>query len=195
MKKNLIILSKSKIKIEAIYDIFDDHFYNLEFIEVPDNIDRKTQPLFIEGTKTACNQRIDEYLKNNQKEYLDKKESFIISIENGILNMDEMTNEYKDSLWGDFCIIGVLCDYNMRKYFLSPEIIAINKKYSSPYFKFYHDKNTEIDTLGKYISKIEQDVPHNNWMKHIAGIDRIEQIKLGLIKAKTFIDEYQNIII
>ena len=40
------------------------------------------------------------------------------------------------------------------------------------------------ETLGKYISMYytNKKIPHNNWMLRVAGIDRVNQIKLGLVK-------------
>ena len=46
LKKKLIILSKSSIKKEAVNAIFENQ-YEIEFIDVPDNQNRESQPLFI----------------------------------------------------------------------------------------------------------------------------------------------------
>jgi hypothetical protein len=103
-KYNLIVLSKSKIKQQAIAEAFPVSLFNdICFVEVPDNPNRPLQPLFIEGTMFACNQRID-LSKNKQN-----KNEYIISIENGLMPLDKSINKdnLDDFLWGDFCIIGL----------------------------------------------------------------------------------------
>jgi hypothetical protein len=76
---------------------------------------------------------------------------------------------------------------NNRNFVISPEIISVEKIYSHPYFKKYYKLGGE--TLGDYISKYykyekNEIVSHNNWMKSVCGIDRVNQIKLGLMKLK-----------
>lgn len=183
---NIVVLSTSKIKKQAIMEVFLETSYNISFVEVPDNPNRPVQPVFIEGTKYACNQRIEEYIKKYEIKNIGHQ-TYIISIENGIMPIDN-TNGYqpKDFLWADFCMIG-LFDGNNKTFIISPAIIAIDKIYSEPYFEYNYEKKNE--TLGEYIARYYKNnkndiIPNNNWMKYICGIDRVEQIKLGLDKIK-----------
>jgi hypothetical protein len=67
--KKIIVLSQSQIKKDAILKVFPSDEYDISFVEIPDNPNRQSQPLFITGTKDACNQRIDEYLlKHNESQ-------------------------------------------------------------------------------------------------------------------------------
>lgn len=185
--KKIIVLSQSAIKKKAINDVFGDK-YEIDFVDVPDNLDRESQPLFIDGTKEACNQRINEYFKKHNK--LDQN-TLLISIENGIMPVDgDITQSAKfcDRYWCDFCLIGILehaseATHLMkeREFIISPEMILIDQKYSEIYFSDFYKKNTSISTLGKYISHVSGNViSHNNWMKDVSGIDRVDQIKRGL---------------
>jgi hypothetical protein len=36
-----------------------------------------------------------------------------------------------------------------------------------------------------------KNIPHNNWMKIVAGIDRVQQIRLGLLRATCMIEKNQ----
>lgn len=189
--KKIIVLSQNKIKKDAVLEVFSNNKYDVSFVEVPDNPNRPSQPLFITGTKDACNQRINEYL-SKVCDY--DKESIIISIENGILMINGDCNInlqcYDKYNWADFCTIGIYKYGYEREFVISPCIINIEKKYSEPYFKLYFGKDKEIDTLGKYIAKYGGDnIAHNNWMKDVTGIDRVEQIKLGLLLVKNTIFE------
>jgi len=135
----------------------------------------------------------------------------VISIENGILPIDGevicrgsaaarslsdaglLTAEYYSRLhWADFCVIGMARgrDSGVR-FVISPEIIGIDRSLSGPFFrdvyrKLYNDKGELMfDTLGKYIASEMKakmpDIKDNNWMLSVAGIDRVDQIKKGLI--------------
>lgn len=197
-KQVLVILSESNIKIKAAKECFPSSKYELIFVGVPDNPERKQQPLFLEGTQEACSQRINEFYKVYREE-IPYDDFMIISIENGILPINSSPSviqdynkieDYKDIIWADFCMIGIVehvADRKNKKFLISPEIIAIDKIYSEPYFIHHYNKDTELETLGKYISEyarplyyVEERIAHNNWMKSIAGIDRVTQIKKGL---------------
>jgi hypothetical protein len=188
-KVKILLLSTSNIKKEAIKNVFFEEIYEISYIEVPDNPNRQSQPLFINGINIACEQRINEYLSRDNKK---ENANFIISIENGIFvkNYDENyiyeINNYNDYEWSDICAICILdVNENKKKYFISPVIINIDKKYTIPYFESVYNKDKNIDTLGKYIAKMNNNnIPHNNWMKYITGIDRITQIKMGLERVK-----------
>ena len=189
--KKIIVLSQSKIKKDAILEVFSNIEYDISFVKIPDNPYRPSQPLFIDGTQDACNNRINEYLLKYGE--IDK-DSVIISIENGILAIDTndpyniLSPQHYEYNWADFCTIGIYKYGCERKFVISPCIVHIKKEYSEPYFKSYFGRNKEIDTLGKYIAKYGGDnISHNNWMKDVAGIDRVLQIKLGLIIIKNII--------
>jgi non-canonical (house-cleaning) NTP pyrophosphatase len=182
-KPLLIVLSQSLIKKKSIIESFHHNSYNYKFVEVPDNPERASQPLFIDGTKIACNQRMNEYIKKFG--FAKNKNEYLVSIENGITTVDETENECKDCLWTDFCIIGIANYKNKREFFISPEMVKIEKIYSKPYFEKCYNQSKEIDTLGKYIAfyhkeNYDEDIPHNNWMKYVYNVDRLHQIKQGL---------------
>ena len=196
--KSIIVLSQSELKKNAVQNIFPHYEYDITFVNVPDNPNRESQPLFENGTKTACNQRISEFLATNPTIL---ENTFILSIENGIsifdISVEEiMLRKLADCDWSDICFCGLLAPNGTKTFFLSPVIIEIDRKYSGPFFLYhYHNQHSDCDTLGKYIAKhgktkTHPKIPHNNWMKIIAGIDRVEQIKFGLEKVKKFIDSY-----
>jgi hypothetical protein len=206
----LFILSQSEIKKCAVINVFPQDKYRTIFIKVPDNKDRKSQPINKCGTYLACNQRFSEFCKlesyTQYKDIILSKDTYVISIESGVMNVCEKESDECD-FWCDFCMIGLfsaqpeksidltlidLPSLNVNKnYFVSPEIIMIDQKYSKPYFEYYYEKNNDIDTLGKYISKVESMkgmiVSHDNWMKDIVGIDRCKQIEIGLVQVKNTI--------
>lgn len=168
--QNIMLLSNSEIKKTAIFSVYSDETkYNITCVEVPDNINREPQPIGIIGTQKACSERFDEFFKLN---YEIKNNTKIISIENGLAQLEDK--------WCDICIIGIM-DYETKNiiFNLSPLSIIINKEHTSDYFQNYYKKNIACDTFGKYI-QLKFGVPHNNWMKYISNIDRIDQIKLGV---------------
>lgn len=179
MTLNIALLSNSDIKRKAIEQTFDAHKYNMFFFDIKDNPNRETQPLFIDGTKQACNLRFDEFKKNHDI----AKYDIIISIENGMTTFNcEKICDYYDMHWCDFCVIGIMVN-NIITYYISPLMINIEKEHTKNYFKNFYKKNNSIDTFGKYIGST-LNIPHNNWMKYMCNIDRTEQIICGLKKVE-----------
>ena len=64
------------------------------FVDVPDNPLRPPQPLFIGETRYACEQRINEYITKYGN--IENSNTFIISIENGILSVDTDQDVYEN---------------------------------------------------------------------------------------------------
>jgi hypothetical protein len=203
-KHHIIVLTKSDIKIKAIEQTFEADKYVLHYVDIPDNINREEQPLFIDGTRTACEQRIEDFLNNFKNNIpLEIDDYSIISIENGLSTRLNPANsqQLSNNIWYDFCMVGFINSVKnplCREFISSPVMINIEKKYSKPYFEKYYKKNNEYTTLGKYISSKatplyykDEPIVHNNWMKSIAGIDRIEQIKRGLQVIRMYIKLYK----
>jgi hypothetical protein len=180
-KGHLVLLSESDIKTSVVRRVFGRKCI-LHFVKVPDNPERPTQPLFIEGTKEACSTRFDEYFSSYKRNDLPETTN-VISIENGILALDmEKEGEFKDLHWADFCVIGITSHQfpDIREFVISPEIIAIDTKYTKEYFEDGRT-HSEFETLGKLIvSRYLKEIPDNNWMKYVANIDRKYQIHKGL---------------
>jgi hypothetical protein len=177
MALNIAVLSNSDIKRKAIEQTLDLQKYNIFYFDIKDNPNRETQPLFINGTKHACNLRFDEFKKYNNIKY-----DIVISIENGMTTIDnENMRDYSNMNWCDFCVIGIMMTNSNIAYHLSPLMINIEKEYTKNYFEKYYKNNNDIDTFGKYMSEIKN-IPHNNWMKYMYNIDRTEQIIRGLKK-------------
>lgn len=168
------VLSGSRIKRDAVLSVFGLSGAFLHFIDLPENPERASQPMYREGIETACSQRINEFLEKG--EYIVDVEDWILSIENGIIPIGD------DGIqWADICIAGIWRRGDV-KYYRSRVEIPMERKYTDAYFAGF---NKEFDTLGKYISYYEKevsgrDIPHNNWMKEIEGIDRVEQIRDAL---------------
>jgi len=191
-KRHLVLLSTSNIKTEIVEEIFGSLF-ELHFVKVPDNTDRPTQPLFISGTLDACSTRFDEYFRKYKLVDL-PNDTMVISIENGILALDlEEQKPWEELMWADFCVIGSVThgDPSKRTFVISPEVIAINQSYSREYFA-KGKTHPKFDTLGKLIAtryneshRSDGAIPDNNWMKTVAQIDRIDQIRKGLIEVKS----------
>jgi hypothetical protein len=216
-KQKIIVLSNSNIKKDAMRDIFKPDRYELIPIEIKDNPARAPQPLFIDGTKQACAHRIKDYYTGINEET--KVPHFrsdlppdtpVVSIENGILSIDGeklssgalassavsdrglTADDYAELHWADFCVIGLARGPSEPPTFvISPEIIGIDKEDSEPYFREHYNKTEEMDTLGKYIvyRRPEQTIAHNNWMLKVAGIDRRDQIKKGLVRIAEIIEK------
>jgi hypothetical protein len=190
---HLVLLSTSNIKTSIVKEVFSRDF-ELHFVKVPDNPGRPTQPLYISGTKEACATRFEEYFK----EYMIRDlpdDTVVISIENGILALDSETGQAKKELmWADFCMIG-MTRYDSRdkqRFFVSPEVIAIDQRFTREYFAG-GDIHPDYETLGKLIVAHEKeisgrDIPDNNWMKDVAGIDRHDQIRKGLLEIRMSLD-------
>jgi hypothetical protein len=205
--KRIILLSTSNIKIKAVKEIFSD--YEIISVEIPENNNRPTQPIHLNEIRSACNSRIedaiDDVLPNlNLSKY---SETYIISIENGLSTLD-YEPKFEDRHWCDICMIGVvkINDLLTRNFYISPCVIHIEKKYTKKYFERYFpkhshyqnnkklydedyydasDEDLKIDTLGKYIAYTHNNkIPHNNWMCHLYDIDRVFQIKMGLLQVK-----------
>jgi hypothetical protein len=188
-KRHLVLLSTSDIKTKIISEVFGSLF-ELHFVKVPDNPGRPTQPLFIRGTVDACSTRFDEYFEKYKLDEL-PDDTIVISIENGILSLDlDELKPWNELMWADFCVIGSVThgDPDKRTFVISPEVIAIDQSYSWEYFA-KGETHPEFDTLGKliatrYNAKNGSSIPDNNWMKTVAQIDRIDQIRKGLIEVK-----------
>lgn len=189
-KRHLVLLSTSDIKTNIVKEVFGSLF-ELHFVKVPDNPGRPTQPLYISGTKGACSTRFDEYFEKYKLATL-PDDTIVISIENGILALDlDERKPWKELMWADFCVIGSVThgDPSKRIFVISPEVIVIDQSYSREYFAG-GKTHPKFDTLGKLIATRYNEVhkskiPDNNWMKTVAQIDRIDQIRKGLIEVKT----------
>lgn len=200
-KPTIYVLSNSIVKKQAVLEVFDRTLYNLQFIHLPagqgtephtDNQERNSQPVLIEGILDAASKRIDEFYKLFHQKLTGN--GLIISIENGIIPLDkdfDKTKPFSYFKWSDMCIVNVarFCNNKLsetREDYISNIFVTIDKSYSDPFFQLYYNKNnTEYDTIGKYIAKHAQHlyklpILHNNWMKTVAGIDRVHQIKNAL---------------
>jgi hypothetical protein len=177
MKKMKIwVLSGSRIKRDAVLSVFGLSGAFLHFIDLPENPERASQPIYREGIEKACSQRINEFLR--LEEYTLDEDDCILSIENGIIPADS-----DEIHWVDVCIVGVW-RRGWIKYYQSRVEVPLERKYTDAYFGGF---NKEFDTLGKYISYYEKEVtgkeiPHNNWMRCIAGVDRVDQIRDALLQ-------------
>ena len=207
VKPTIYVLSNSIVKKQSVLEVFDRTLYNIQFIHLPaghphtrrrgaepspDNPERNTQPILIDGVIDAASKRIDEFYSLFQQTL--SGYCLIISIENGIIPVDKDFDNTKPLWlfkWTDICIVSVARFYNnklsgQREYHVSNNFINIDKSYSEPFFNlYYNNKYSEYNTIGKYIAKHAQHlyklpILHNNWMKTVAGIDRVQQIKNAL---------------
>jgi hypothetical protein len=201
VKPTIYVLSNSIVKKQAVLEVFDRTLYNIHFINLPagqgtephpDHQERSSQPVLIEGILDAVSKRIDEFYKLFHQKLTGN--GLIISIENGIIPLDkdfDKTKPFSYFKWSDICIVNVarFCNNKLseiREDYISNIFVTIDKSYSDPFFQLYYNKNnTEYDTIGKYIAKHAQPlyklpILHNNWMKTVAGIDRVHQIKNAL---------------
>jgi uncharacterized protein YozE (UPF0346 family) len=208
VKPTIYVLSNSIVKKQAVLEVFDRTLYNLQCIHLPagtlphtpggrtkhhpDNLERNSQPVLIQCILNAASKRIDDFYKLFHQKLTGN--CLIISIENGIIPIDkhfDKTKPFSYFKWSDICIVNVARFYNnklseTREDYISNIFVSIDKSYSDPFFDLYYNKNnTEYDTIGKYIAKHAQHlyklpILHNNWMKTVAGIDRVHQIKNAL---------------
>jgi non-canonical (house-cleaning) NTP pyrophosphatase len=196
-KYEFILLSESNVKKEAVEKIIECFFEEnavLKTVGIPDSSDRPEQPIGKIGTISALNKRVEAFFEMKLYDKIcDKsKITFVISVENGIYR-NEATN-----LWYDICYVYLnvirLGVSKGGEVFLSPTKIFINKKQMEGYQLFLKKLNegkeiaTEM-TFGEYITKFykgETNIPKNNWMKHLVGVDRVTQIFDGLVEAFNF---------
>jgi hypothetical protein len=196
-KPTLYILSNNIVKKQAVLEVFDRTLYNMHFIHLPDNEERNPQPILIDGVIDAASKRIDEFHKLFHQKL--SGNGLIISIENGLISLDKDFDDTKplsNFTWVDICIVTVARFYDNylsghREDYISNKFVKIDKTYSDPFFElYYNNKSSEYNTIGKYIAKHAQHlykipILHNNWMKTVADIDRVHQIKTALASIDT----------
>ena len=181
---NIIISSNIEFNEQIIFDFFKNlnKDINIEkYTYVDDYLPNQTFNL---GGVLVCNDKINHIKK------LDKDFNYIISINNCI--------KTKKNELIDYIIILMIDNNNNKKYEISGEelIIDINILEKYPLFANILDDlyNNYIQTNSKYIfdgteiklceliNKYYDEIPANNWIKHIFNIDNDDRINNLLLK-------------
>lgn len=187
---DIVILSTSDIKTQAISLIIEkinsstttSNKCSLRCVAVPDNLYRVEQPIGKEETKLCALMRVDSFLNGDVLKKTLTYDSVLISVENGIV-LDE-----ERQTWSDVCVIGCYLNSNEEYHSIISSIkIPISIQHIMMYNEFFRtSKNVQI-TFGKFITEhhpnfknVNPKIPHNNWMKVIAKIDRVDQISYGI---------------
>lgn len=190
MKSNVLLTSKSNIKIKAVIESFKEIFNGM--ITLRDincfECNLPEQPivdLFNSGFHFAKERMNFVKRKENFQHY-----DFVISIENAIDT--SLYNIIEDKCFVLIYAEGILThgeSFGINfdvKYFEelenNYEMIHYNKK--------IYGYGT---TVGKLISNENPLVDHRNWMKTLYGIDRIDQIKDAIKKAFAKLKKYKAI--
>lgn len=190
----IYILSSSLIKKQAVIRCFDYTKYNIQYVNLTqDNLTQ--QPILIDGILSASDKRISDFYAT-QLPNADSPYSIVISIENGLIPIDkEYIPQPKQNImqrplsfykWADICIVSVARYYNTHlygniEYYISTIKVPIEKSYTEQYFSNFYGISNLFNTFGKFIANYAQHlyktpILHNNWMKTLNGIDRVEQI-------------------
>lgn len=197
----IYILSSSLIKKQAVIRCFDYTKYNIQYVNLTqDNLTQ--QPILIDGILSASDKRISDFYAtlSDKLPNADSPYSIVISIENGLIPTDkDYISQPKQNImqrplsfykWDDICIVSVARYYNThlygnREYYISTIKVPIEKSYTEQYFSNFYDISNSFNTFGKFIAHYAQHlyktpILHNNWMKTLYGIDRVEQITNAL---------------
>jgi len=150
----VLLASKSEIKIKAVKEILGNDI-QLDTITC-DHLNLPPQP--VDSAEFCALTRLDYIM-------LFSGYDIYIAIENGI---------YETS-FVDVCVVAVnnKGEISTARSIEVPLDKKIYKKYllSSNIIKYGRDL-----TYGKFLNSIDDQIPHDNWMKHTAGIDRNDQI-------------------
>lgn len=178
-----VLLSTSNVKMHSFTQACREQYptCSLDFVKVEDDATRPEQPVGIDGTEQCAWIRVQTFLNNRADTHALKGKRILISVENGIYH-DE-----REHRWYDICVVGC---YNTKtqayKSVISEMKVPIEDQHKQAYDEFASTYKEQI-TFGKYITEfspefknLEPKIPHNNWMKTIAGIDRGDQIKKGI---------------
>lgn len=194
-KYEIVLLSESNVKQEAvekfIQQLFKEKKTTLKTINIPDSPERPEQPIGTKGTYKALELRNKTFFEDKMYENICDKDkiTILLAIENGIIK------NKTTKLWYDICCITlyIVSEGKITRggTFMSPIKILINPEQMAKYQLFLQEQIKEKGdrfemTFGEYITKHyqgETGIPKNNWMKHLAGIDRVTQILYGLIEA------------
>ena len=181
----LLLASKSKLKLAALQQLVSDcHDVDIITVETETVVE---QPIGMSQTEQSCKYRIKDALSNMTDE--DKNAiDFIVSLENGII-----INDYH------LCDFVVACIYStkLKRTFTYNDMCGQSVVYVPKDFGLDQImlKVTNDVTFGELVSKQYPEIPHNNWMKTICGIDRVDQLKYALtdlVKTMKLINDFKS---
>lgn len=167
MYHNVILLSKSKIKLDAVNEFIKKY----EMSCSATTLDVKTnteQPYGVDNTFTCATQRLTN----------DKSERFLISIENGICKINDIVSDVCVVVIKD-TVTGKMYD-NRNKINITaievPEGDLLLEQVSEHTAKSGLGFNV---TMGSLLAE-KHGVPKDNWMCKMTGTSRTKQIQLAL---------------
>ena len=195
----IILCSKSAIKINALRKWLHNKYNNIKFEITTLSVDNSSrispnQPINIGGI-TCCHDRI----RQTEISYSDeiKKNKYIVSIENSINiekdKLSDVVNIVIKNLETNTVFVKtgseILINYNVLDNY--PRFLDVLKDFITSYettSKNYVFNGCQ-ETLGSLINKYYPNVPKDNWMKQLFGVDRVDQIYKLLNSIKNLIQE------
>lgn len=167
---NVLLTSTSDIKKTAVIKYFNQHKKS-HILQCKDCDDLNLPPQPINCGIFCAFKRIEKFndIKNNY--------TIIISIENDLIS--EKTNEYFD-------VANVVIQTNNRitgKGKSTPIACPITADKMGKISKYSNAINGYSDTAGEFFKSIGLTKNANNWMKEMAGINRLEQLNEALTNA------------
>ena len=181
---NLLLTSKSKLKLSALKKVLGSDTNSIRTIATNTLVE---QPIGVEDTISASKYRISRVIDMLEKESKDPELDFIVSLENGVIINDDGLRDFVAA-----CVYSIKLKrtFSYCKLKGHSTVWVPRNNVLGPLM----DKVTNDVIFGKLVSQEYPTIQHNNWMKTICKVDRVDQLANaieGLAKTMRLINDFK----